>query len=206
AFNLERLQKEDKDKQKEADEWKAVRTEVGNRATAALSQAVGEDDLRVALPAAVALSAINRNHEAARVVGVLLRGLEDKAPRTRGEAAATLAAIARDANRRDATAEQVRRAVPALKGLVSDRAEKHPGVRARAAHALGAMGPDARPATEELSDALKDPDTEVRQQAVFALAVVGPSFAKEGELQKDGKKAVMALGDAVLDANNPDLL
>lgn len=85
-------------------------------------------------------------------VPVLLKALESKEPRIRGESARTLGKI------RDA------RAIPALIKMMADT---QVNVRVRAAEALGAMGDDR--AKPPLVEALNDPCHQVRMEAAWAL-------------------------------------
>ncbi len=58
--------------------------------------------------------------------------------------------------------------------LTASLADPSAEVRARAAHALGAMGEPAKSAAAELMSLLKDEDPTVRRQAVSALAAIQP--------------------------------
>jgi HEAT repeat protein len=64
--------------------------------------------------------------------------------------------------------------------------------RHQAAKKLAKLGPAARPALPELTEALKDPDPRVRYYAAKSLAEFGP----------DAKPAAAALTEALKDANS----
>ena len=57
--------------------------------------------------------------------------------------------------------------------LVSD-APLNPTIRAEAANALGNLGPEAKVAIPQLTQALKDPNKTVRGKAARALVEAGP--------------------------------
>jgi HEAT repeat protein len=91
-----------------------------------------------------------------------------------------------DPDRRDAAAEIAGQVGDKLglgaPGLVPDlvkvlKGEGPSTLRARAAHALGRLGPPARPAAPDLGEALKDPDPTVRHHAAVALIRLGPGAA-----------------------------
>jgi HEAT repeats len=61
-----------------------------------------------------------------------------------------------------------------LPRLIVGLKARSPEARARAAAALGGLGPAAKPAVTDLIAALKDRDPGVRQAAAFALGRIGP--------------------------------
>jgi HEAT repeat protein len=81
--------------------------------------------------------------------------------------------------------------VPALIKLLHD---KDPATRLRTARVLGSLGPVAKDAIPALTETLRDPDIDVRHQALYALRRVRPT-AKPTEAE---------VGVFVLDLRDPD--
>ncbi|MBL7134089.1 MAG: HEAT repeat domain-containing protein [Phycisphaerae bacterium] len=81
-----------------------------------------------------------------------------------------------------------RASVPALRRALEDQNHR---VRAAAAKAIGAAGPQAEEAVPELTQALQDTDSNVREYAAEALGAIGPA----------GKGGVPALREALKDTD-----
>ena len=62
-----------------------------------------------------------------------------------------------------------------LAGLIDDLKSDKPAVRARAADALGELGPLAAPAVEALTAAIGDTNLSVRIESMIALERIGPA-------------------------------
>jgi len=92
----------------------------------------------------------------------------------------------------------------ALPDLVRSLKLRDPAARARAATALGRMGPAAKEAVPGLAAALKDRDLSVRAAAAYALGRIGPeakpalpaleAAAREKPLREIATGAIEAIG------------
>src|SRR5262245_55293954 len=88
---------------------------------------------------------------------------------TSGDAPARIKAIKQ-------LAAQPKFAAAAVEPLSKLLGDSSPQLRAYAAHALGKAGAAAKPAVPALAELLKDPEAQVRQQAIQALVAIHPGF------------------------------
>jgi len=157
-----------------------------------LTSALKSPDRRMRRGAADALGYYGK--EAASAGPALLDALDDEDPGVQAEAVLSLTAVggvlrepfqakvlsllrdARTAEIRYGAAVAVRhlaRTAAAVPLLIPCLADPDPSVRWTAAHALGAIGPEARAAVPALIRALDDPNDSVRVSATTALGCIG---------------------------------
>jgi HEAT repeat protein len=143
----------------------------GKSAVPALARALADPEAEVRSQAAAALQAMGR--DAAAAAPALIALLQDADAGARGSAASALGAIG---------APEALAARPDLMAGVKDN---DPDVRASCAWALGELGTEARDALGVLTDAMADPDPEVRRWAARAvLKVQGQTLSPRSPEQK----------------------
>ena len=144
---------------------------LANDAVDELTSAAAHDpDPYVRVDAADALGQMGSESQSA--VGTLVDLLDSRYPQVRGTAAWNLHSIWETVG---PVGTDIPRAVMKLRGLLHD---PEPSVRSTAAFALGAIGSQAKSASEDLIKLLSDPNGGVQTGAAYALGRVGPE-AKE---------------------------
>ena len=170
------------------------------RPTSAWMNDLKDNDPDVRRAAAFALGKVQAGSDTKVVIDALTHSLRDKDPGVRDVAASALGDVLTGLN--GATAVFWAKTGTALQKALKD---DEPRVRRSAAVALGAFGPTAAPARDDLVAALGDPSALVRQNAAYALGKLGNEAGPEAVAQlrtllKDGeplvrRDALHALGE-----------
>ncbi len=158
-----------------------------------LLSALKDSDVKVRLYAARAVWEIAKKHE---VVEVFAKALGSTEADIRITAAASLETVARESRPAPpappAPSAALLGVIPKLVFALKD---SDPGVRNRAALALGSIGPSAAEAVPDLIRSLKHSDASLRSHAAFALLRLG----------EPAKKAIPELRDALEDRKSAEV-
>jgi HEAT repeat protein len=150
--------------------------------------------------AAFALGKIGAQADSQKIIDALTHSLSDRDRDVRDYSASGLGDVLTAHS--DQAATYWAKAGPALQKALKDA---DPHVRRSAAYGLGAFGPTAAPARDDLIQALSDESAIVRQNAAYAVGKLGKEAGEEGVAQlrgllKDGeplvrRDALHALGE-----------
>jgi len=140
---------------------------------------LSDADPEVRRGAAFALGKIGGEGGSAAAVDALTRALGDRDAAVRDFAASGLGDVLTALG--DGGAAYWAAAGPALRAALKD--DKEPRVRRSAAYALGAFGPAAEPARDDLIAAAGDSSPIVRQNAAWALGRLGKDAGEDGVAQ-----------------------